>query len=117
VIPLLVALGGGLGAVARWAVASWFPKTDHGFPVGITIVNMVGSFLLGLVVGFAATNDVGIATEPLTIGILGGFTTFSTWMVDIDTAPDRRMRWMVALVPTILGLLTAAAGLALASSL
>lgn len=116
-IPLLIALGGGFGAVARWAVASWFPKTEHGFPVGITIVNMVGSFLLGLVVGFVATNNAGIATEPLTIGFLGGFTTFSTWMVDIDEAPDRRMRWTVALVPTLLGLFAAAAGLGLSSSL
>ncbi len=110
---LLVAVGGGIGAVARWGVATWIPKAEGGFPVGITIVNVIGSFLLGLGVGLVSANQTLTATEPLTVGILGGFTTFSTWMVDIDEAPSSRVEWAVALIPLGLGLSGAAAGLAL----
>jgi CrcB protein len=110
---LMIALGGGLGALARWGIASVAPKTRRGFPTGITIVNVVGSFLLGLLVGFVAVNDLSVATEPLTVGLLGGFTTFSTWMIDIDEAPRRRMSLVVFAVPLALGLAAAAAGLAI----
>jgi len=113
VIALLVAVGGGLGAIARWGIATWVPKAEGGFPVGITIVNVIGSFLLGLVVGFVSASQTLTATEPLTVGILGGFTTFSTWMVDIDEAPTSRVEWAVVAIPLLLGLTAAAAGLAL----
>ena len=89
------------------------PKTDGGFPVGITIVNIIGSFALGLLVGLSPRDEFLFATEPLTIGFLGGFTTFSTWTVDIDEAPTKRMGWTVSLVPLVLGLAGAAAGLAI----
>jgi CrcB protein len=110
---LLIALGGGLGALLRWGIASVFPKTELGFPSGITIVNVFGSFLLGFVVGFVVNHDVSIATEPVTVGLLGGFTTFSTWMVDIDEAPRRRTSMAIVVIPLILGLSAAAAGIAL----
>lgn len=112
-IPVLIIVGGGLGAVARWGIASMIPKTGSGFPSGITTVNVIGSFLLGLVVGLSASTDLLVATEPLTIGLLGGFTTFSTWMVDIDEAPGNRMASAIVVIPLILGLAAAATGLAL----
>ncbi|MCL1600916.1 MAG: CrcB family protein [Actinomycetia bacterium] len=108
---LLIAIGGGLGAVARFGIASMIPRTRLGFPSGITIVNIAGSFLLGLVVGIVEANEVAIATEPLTLGLLGGFTTFSTWMVDIDEAPTRRMAVAIVAIPLVAGLVAAAAGL------
>ena len=114
---LLVAIGGGLGAVARFGIASVIPKTRSGFPSGITAVNVVGSFLLGFVVGVIEANDIALAIEPVTIGLLGGFTTFSTWMVDIDEAPRKRMAVAVVAIPLIAGLVAAGAGLWLASSL
>jgi len=114
---LLVAIGGGLGAVARFGIASMIPKTRRGFPSGITTVNVVGSFLLGLVVGLVEAEDIAPAIEPVTLGLLGGFTTFSTWMVDIDEAPRKRMAVAIVAVPLTAGLLSAAAGLWLASSL
>jgi fluoride exporter len=113
---ILIALGGGLGAVARLGIATTIPKADDGFPVGITIVNVIGSFALGLLVGLSASDEILSATEPLTIGFLGGFTTFSTWMVDIDEAPTKRMGWAVALVPIALGLGAAATGMAVGLS-
>ena len=109
--PLLIGLGGGLGALARWGVASVFPKAENGFPLGITIVNVLGSFALGLVVGLVSSNGTLSATEPVTVGLLGGFTTFSTWMVDIEEAPNPRMRMATTVVPLILGLLAASAGI------
>jgi CrcB protein len=113
---LLVAIGGGLGAVARFGIASVIPKTRLGFPSGITAVNVVGSFLLGFVVGMIEANEITLAIEPVTIGLLGGFTTFSTWMVDIDEAPRRRMAVAIVSIPLIAGLVAAGAGLWLASS-
>jgi len=110
---LLIAIGGGIGALARWGVATAIPKSHGGFPVGITIVNVVGSFALGLVVGFVASGQILFATEGLTVGLLGGFTTFSTWMVDIEEAPRRRMRVATTLIPSVAGLLAAAVGVAL----
>lgn len=108
---MLIALGGGLGAVARWGIAATVPRAADGFPLGITIVNVVGSFTLGLIVGLAASEQIVFATEPLTIGLLGGFTTFSTWMVDIDESSTTRMGWVVSVIPIVLGLAAAALGL------
>jgi CrcB protein len=109
---VLIALGGGLGAVARWGIASFVPKTDRGFPTGITIVNVTGSFLLGFVVGFVSSGNSSVPIEPLTVGVLAGFTTFSTWMVDIDEAPSRRIGATIIVIPLIFGFAAAAAGLA-----
>jgi CrcB protein len=114
---LLVAIGGGLGAVARFGIASMIPRTRLSFPFGITIVNVAGSFLLGVVVGVVDANDIALAIEPVTLGLLGGFTTFSTWMVDIDEAPTRRLAMAIVAIPLVAGLVAAAAGLWLASSL
>ena len=107
----LIVLGGGFGAVARWWISIKFPKTQSGFPVGITIVNVVGSLALGLVVGLTASGRIAFATEPITIGLLGGFTTFSTWMVDIDEVPSMRAGISVSALPLIFGLIAAAVGL------
>lgn len=114
--PLLIALGGGIGSLLRWGIASLIPKAEDGFPVGITVVNVAGSFLLGIVVGLVASDRLAIATTPITIGLLGGFTTFSTWMVDLEEAPSARMASAIAVVPLILGVSAAAAGLFLGTT-
>ncbi len=108
---ILIALGGGLGAVVRWGIATTIPRAADGFPSGITIVNVVGSFTLGVVAGLVANEQILFATEPLTIGVLGGFTTFSTWMVDIDESSTATMGWVVSIIPIALGLAAAALGL------
>jgi protein CrcB len=89
-IVLLVAVGGGVGAALRWVVTGSFGHSADGFPVGTTLVNVVGSFALGLIVGFDAGVDSFVETDALTIGVLGGFTTFSTWMVDIHASDGWR---------------------------
>jgi len=78
---VLVAVGGALGAVARYTVSFLFGRVWPAFPWGTLVVNVVGSFLLGLLMG--ATASGRFLLDPawrsfLGIGILGAFTTFST---------------------------------------
>lgn len=74
--PLLVALGAALGAPLRFAVATAL-DLDR-FPRGTLLVNVVGSFLLGLLVGAGATGD---RMALLGTGFCGGFTTYSAFAV------------------------------------
>ncbi len=109
-IVALIVIGGGAGAVLRWLTTLWLGTTDGGFPVGTTVVNIAGSFALGMAYGL----NISIATfetEPLTVGVLGGFTTFSTWMVEIDDADELTPGIAVTTVPLILGIAAATIGL------
>lgn len=79
---LLVALGGGIGSVLRYltsGVAGRWLGVD--FPYGTLIVNVAGSFLIGLVQALA--EETAVLPEParlfLSVGILGGFTTYSAF--------------------------------------
>lgn len=113
---LLIALAGGLGALARWAVVKAVPVRQSGFPLAITIVNVAGSLALGVVVGVAASQQAVVA-EPLTIGLLGGFTTFSTWMFDIRTARSRFSASKILLVPMVIGIAAAGMGIWIGTNL
>jgi len=79
---LQVALGGAAGAVARHGVNIGAGRLfGPGFPVGTVAVNILGSFLMGLLVVVLAAR--GNALSPLLItGLLGGFTTFSAFSLD-----------------------------------
>ena len=80
---LLIAVGGALGAVARYGVATWLTTsaTRPTLPWGTIAVNLVGCLLIGALAGWADTR--GTLTESgrlfLMVGILGGFTTFSAF--------------------------------------
>lgn len=79
---LLVALGGSVGAVGRWAVSGLVYRfAGTGFPFGTLAVNVLGSFLMGLVLGLALDSDLVPPAMRLVItaGFLGAFTTFSTF--------------------------------------
>ena len=81
---LWVALGGALGAASRHALAGWISGRFGPGPLGIFVVNVSGAFLIGLVM---ALTDERVSVSPdvrrfLTVGILGGYTTFSTWMLE-----------------------------------
>jgi CrcB protein len=75
-----VAALGGLGAVARFLVdLAVSARAGRSFPWGILAVNLSGTFALGLLVGAAVRGD---ALELAGTGLLGAYTTFSTWMLD-----------------------------------
>ena len=82
---LAIAAGGAVGALARhFAAAGVMALAGPGFPWGIFVVNVLGSALMGLLVeAFAFGTLVGAELRAfLTVGILGAFTTFSTFSLD-----------------------------------
>ena len=80
-----VALLGALGAVLRHGVGHWAARRG-GWPKGTLAINVTGSLLAGLVVGAAASRTVTVA---LVAGFCGGFTTFSTWTVEVVELGER----------------------------
>lgn len=82
---LAVALGGASGSLLRYALASVIYRvTGDGFPWGILVVNVLGGFAMGLIVELGALklHYTPEMRALLTTGILGGFTTFSTFSLD-----------------------------------
>uniref|UniRef100_UPI001BE44A96 fluoride efflux transporter CrcB n=1 Tax=Streptomyces polyasparticus TaxID=2767826 RepID=UPI001BE44A96 len=87
-----VALGGGLGATARYAASLAWPTGPDAFPWTTLTVNVIGCALIGVLM--VAVTETGRATPPLLrpflgTGVLGGFTTFSTYVVDIQRLIER----------------------------
>lgn len=84
-LMLAIAAGGAFGAVGRHLVgAAALRLFGSGFPVGTVTVNIVGSFLMGALIALMA---VKFSPSPelrafLTVGLLGGFTTFSAFSLD-----------------------------------
>ena len=80
VVALGVTLAGGAGAVARLLLdGAVSDRAGRGLPLGTLAVNLSGAFLLGLLIGLAPGDD---ALEVAGTGLLGGYTTFSTWMFE-----------------------------------
>jgi CrcB protein len=81
---LFIALGGSLGAVARYGVSSYVLTTvSEIFPWGTLIVNLSGSFLMGVVIElFEHTIVPPNLRSLITIGFLGAYTTFSTYSME-----------------------------------
>ena len=78
---LFVGLGGFIGSVARYLIGLLAVETASGFPVKTFCINLLGSFILGIV-SESALRDPGISRNLvlfLQIGVCGGFTTFSTF--------------------------------------
>ncbi len=73
--------GGALGTVARYLVSGWAHRlTDSTFPFGTLIVNLAGSFLIGLIWGLTETQNFSTNLRVfIYIGLFGGFTTFSSF--------------------------------------
>lgn len=78
---LIVGLGGFIGSALRFLVTRWFQMQDVStFPWGTFTVNIVGSFVIGLIFGLSERSNI-LTPEWrlfLTVGICGGFTTFSS---------------------------------------
>jgi CrcB protein len=84
-VILAVGVGGGIGALIRYFVAGWIqPAWWQGFPFAIFVVNITGGLVMGLIAAGAALK-FQMTPEMrafLTTGILGGYTTFSTFSLD-----------------------------------
>lgn len=81
-----ILLGGALGSLARFGLVSWVDsRADSAFPWGTLLVNVTGSFVIGLIAGLVGPNSplaTPLSEEAvafLLIGICGGFTTFSAF--------------------------------------
>jgi CrcB protein len=120
---LLVGAGGFFGAISRYLVDGWVSDLTGGrFPWGTLVVNVVGSFALGLLVALSIERAAIPASirAPILIGFIGAFTTFSTlalesWRLVEDGS------WALALGniggSMLLGLVAVIAGLALGRAL
>ncbi|CAB4934115.1 unannotated protein [freshwater metagenome] len=90
-----VAALGGLGAVARMLVtASADRRAAMPFPIGTLVANLTGTFVVGVLAGAAVS---GTARTLLITGLLGTFTTFSTWMLDTHRLATEGRRGLAVL--------------------
>jgi CrcB protein len=115
---LLVALGGLLGSVARYWLSGVVQRASGGdFPLGTLAVNIVGSFVVGLVMALSLERGMMQANVRilLTIGLCGGFTTMSTFSYEtVALLRDGEVMLALSNVATTVGSCVAAAWVGLA---
>jgi fluoride exporter len=118
VLVLAVGLVGGVGAIARFALDSVVSEVaGREFPYGTLLVNLVGAFALGVVVGAATSAD---AYKVIGTGLIGAFTTFSTWAFEshrLGEEGELRLGVLNFALSLLLGVLAAWAGRALGGGL
>ncbi|SFD20478.1 fluoride efflux transporter CrcB [Algibacter pectinivorans] len=78
---LLVFLGGGFGSSLRYIIGKYLNNPETGIPYGTFAANILGSLLIGIILGLAAKNNTLSQSHTLLLatGFCGGFTTFSTF--------------------------------------
>ena len=114
-----IALGGALGALARYGVSTWcLAWFGSGFPIGTLIVNVTGSFVLGVIGALLAT-EAGLPApvRPLiAVGFVGAYTTFSTYAFDTVKLGGRSLAasMLYVLLNNALSLLAVVVGMAAA---
>ncbi|PZN93210.1 MAG: fluoride efflux transporter CrcB [Alphaproteobacteria bacterium] len=89
---LLVAVGGGIGSMLRYLVGRWaLVNFGANFPAGTWAVNIAGGLAMGLLVGWLARVDEGGEHLRLLlgVGVLGGFTTFSAFSLEVFAMINR----------------------------
>ena len=93
---LYIGIFGGLGCVARFLVSGWtYALFGRGLPYGTLAVNVIGSFLLGLLIVFGLRSTL-LSSElriGLTVGLMGGFTTFSTFSYETARLLEEGSLW------------------------
>ena len=90
---LLVAVGGALGSVARYGTGVLVGTVwRQSFPLGTMLINIVGSLAMGLLVGYLARTTPAWQNDArlfVAVGVLGGFTTFSSFSLDTISMIER----------------------------
>ncbi|MEO1031741.1 MAG: fluoride efflux transporter CrcB [Bacteroidota bacterium] len=78
---ILVFVGGGFGSVLRFLIGKWLNSSSDGIPYGTFAANILGSLLIGIILGLAAKHNSLSESQTLLLatGFCGGFTTFSTF--------------------------------------
>lgn len=78
---LFIALGGAIGALMRYGISGWVQQwTKSPFPWGTMVVNIIGCFIIGICGALLAGSHLRAEYRPfILIGVLGSFTTFSTF--------------------------------------
>jgi fluoride exporter len=106
---IAVFIGGGLGSLARYLTGLLFlQRLGPGFPYGTLAINLAGCFLIGVIAEVAQTRAIGIGSTArlfLVVGVLGGFTTFSTFAYDAVTLAGEALS-----IPAIAYVLASVAG-------
>lgn len=115
---LVVAAGGALGTAARYLISGWVARlAQSSFPFGILLINVSGALVLGGVMGATASGRFLLSPTTrsfLTIGILGGYTTFSTFSYEtVEALRAGDLRVAVGNLAATLGLGLAACWLGL----
>lgn len=119
---LLLLAGGGIGTVARFVVADYTHKYYLGsFPLGTLMVNMFGSFVIGLLWGLFDMQNLSHGLRAfLFIGILGGFTTFSAYAIEsyhMFKGGDIKLAMLNVMANNVLSIGMVILGIMLSSSL
>ena len=115
--PMLLAVAGGgaIGSVVRYVIGVVLHRAGNGFPVSTLLINVVGSFLIGLFARlFEATDHNQLLRVALTVGLCGGFTTFSTFSAETVTLLQQGKAGRAGLyivVSVLAGILATFAGL------
>jgi fluoride exporter len=111
---VLVAFGGAFGSVARYGIGVAFGEAK--WPAATLAINVVGSFLLGVVLTLGVARLSADVRIGLGVGVLGGFTTYSTFSHDAATL-DRRGAVIYVVLSVVLGIAAALAGRSLGNRL
>lgn len=116
---LAIALGGGLGSVVRYSVTVLLTaRTGPGFPYATLLINVTGSLLIGVIFELFQTRAVAMPNVMRLfwmVGVLGGYTTFSSFSLDIVNLTGDRAPWLALLyagASVVLGFLAANLGIA-----
>lgn len=117
---LLIFCAGGTGAVLRFVLDTWFKtRFSSRVPLGIFLINVIGSLLLGLLTGLMSYTQPPAMKENfelvLGLGFLGGYTTFSTALLEAVTHPSKSGTLVLTLLQSFCAICAATLGLAVGS--
>lgn len=107
---IIVGAGGFIGAILRYLIGLIPLNPQSGFPIKTLLINIIGAFIIGLVVALGARKDWNPQLILfLKVGICGGFTTFSSFALETNQLMERGANWCAVLyiVFSVMGALAA----------